>query len=145
MTDRALIRASDADRERTVQSLGDHLVAGRLELVEFDDRTAAAYAAQHLAALDRLVADLPKVQTAPQRVASRTLRLPAGVTQMAGPWASWALTAVICVTIWAATGVAQGELAGFWPGWVIGPWAAVLLSKTLGAATGRPMLCAGRR
>ena len=34
---------SDADRERAVSSLRDHLVAGRLTLEEFSERVEAAF------------------------------------------------------------------------------------------------------
>ena len=37
---------SDADRERAVSSLRDHLVAGRLTLEEFSERVEAAYSAR---------------------------------------------------------------------------------------------------
>lgn len=38
------VRASDADRNVVAGQLADHLVAGRLDLVEYDERVAAAYA-----------------------------------------------------------------------------------------------------
>jgi hypothetical protein len=52
-------------------------------------------------------------------------------------WASWLSTAVIVVTIWAATSLAAGEWLYPWPIWVIGPWGAVLLSQTLTGGPGR--------
>ena len=50
-------------------------------------------------------------------------------------WRAWATTSVIVLAIWAATSLANWELHYFWPIWVIGPWGAVLLARTL---TGRP-------
>jgi hypothetical protein len=53
------LRAADADRERVVASLRDHLVTGRLTLDEFSERVDAAHAARTIAELDELVGDLP--------------------------------------------------------------------------------------
>jgi hypothetical protein len=53
------IRASDADRERTVEALRDHTAAGRLDLDEFAERAAAVYAARTLNELAQTTADLP--------------------------------------------------------------------------------------
>lgn len=57
--DRSL-RASDADRETVARRLSIALRDGRLDVAEFDERTAAAYAARTLAELDALSADLPR-------------------------------------------------------------------------------------
>jgi hypothetical protein len=46
-------------------------------------------------------------------------------------WGSWLSTALIVITIWAATSLASGEWLYFWPIWVVGPWGAVLLARTL--------------
>ena len=46
------LRAADSDRERTAALLGDHLAAGRLDVVEFDERLSAAYSAVTLDDLD---------------------------------------------------------------------------------------------
>ena len=46
-------------------------------------------------------------------------------------WRSWASTAAIVLTIWAVTSLANWEFLYFWPIWVIGPWGAVLLARTL--------------
>ena len=54
------IRASDADRDRTVAALREHLAAGRLTTEEFDERLDKAYAAKTLGDLDDLMADLPR-------------------------------------------------------------------------------------
>ena len=56
MTD---LRASDADRERTVAALRHHAAAGRLTIDELDERSERAYAATTLRELGALQADLP--------------------------------------------------------------------------------------
>jgi hypothetical protein len=53
------IRASDHDREGTVEVLREAYTAGRLDLDEFDERTTAAYAAKTWGDLRGLTADLP--------------------------------------------------------------------------------------
>lgn len=65
------LRASDAERERTVQHLRDHALAGRLTVEELDERCARAYAAVTVSELAELVADLPPpkgAQPVPQPV-----------------------------------------------------------------------------
>jgi hypothetical protein len=68
MTDLPTLRASDADRERTVELLREHAVEGRLTLEEFTDRMSAAYLARTNEELEELARDLPSVHPA---VASR--------------------------------------------------------------------------
>lgn len=58
MNDDAL-RVSDADRERAVVSLREHLLAGRLTLAEFSERAGAALQARVGADLARAQHDLP--------------------------------------------------------------------------------------
>jgi len=53
------LRASDADRERTVAALRHHASIGRLTIDELDERSARAYAATTLRELGALQADLP--------------------------------------------------------------------------------------
>jgi hypothetical protein len=53
------LRASDADRERTVAALRDHAAEGRLTLEEFTDRMSRAYLARTNDELEQLVRDLP--------------------------------------------------------------------------------------
>jgi hypothetical protein len=53
-------RVSDADREGTVASLRDHLLAGRLTLEEFSERVEIAYRARVGHELARAREDLPE-------------------------------------------------------------------------------------
>src|ERR1700749_399712 len=57
--DSGQIRASDAERDATVDRLRDAAGEGRLTLEEFSDRMEQATGAKPRAALDRLVTDLP--------------------------------------------------------------------------------------
>jgi hypothetical protein len=56
------VRASDADRERTLSALREHTTAGRLTLDEFADRAATVYAARTLQELAITTADLPRTE-----------------------------------------------------------------------------------
>ena len=58
MTDRP-IRASDQERESVVDVLRDAFTDGRLTFDEFEERTAAAYAAKTWTELRVLTSDLP--------------------------------------------------------------------------------------
>jgi Domain of unknown function (DUF1707) len=58
MTDRP-IRASDQERESVVDVLRDAFTDGRLTFDEFEERTAAAYAAKTWTDLRPLTSDLP--------------------------------------------------------------------------------------
>jgi hypothetical protein len=70
------LRASDADRERTVEALRHHAGEGRLTVDELDERTERAFTAKTLRELGRLQADLPAVAT----------RLPAVPARRRRPW-----------------------------------------------------------
>jgi hypothetical protein len=52
----------------------------------------------------------------------------------------------ICVVIWLAIALADGDMQGFWPIWVAGPWGAYLAFATVkGLATGEPQRWAARK
>jgi hypothetical protein len=55
------LRASDADRERTVTALRRHAADGRITVEEFSDRSADAYTTRTLGDLATITADLPPV------------------------------------------------------------------------------------
>ncbi len=122
------IRASDADRDKTVTLLREHLAAGRLTSEEFDERLEAALSAKTLGELDRLMADLPGIdlyrlpdsklvrqpmQAQPRRRRSEARR---------AAWGSWFTVSLVLFVVWALSG--HGYI---WPLWVSGPWAAILI------------------
>ncbi|TWF76987.1 uncharacterized protein DUF1707 [Pseudonocardia hierapolitana] len=53
------LRASDAERQAVTRRLERAFRDGRLTVVEFDERTQAAYAARTRGELDDLTEDLP--------------------------------------------------------------------------------------
>ena len=69
MTNGELVRVSDAERERAVELLREHLVQGRLSLEEFTERMSSAYGAKTSDELDALQRDLPSQR--PQRRPTR--------------------------------------------------------------------------
>lgn len=81
-----LVRVSDADRERAVASLREHLAHGRLSLEEFTQRMSAAYEASTGAELAELERDLPAATAQPERRRSavRLLLAVFGSTKRAG-------------------------------------------------------------
>ncbi|HEX3589024.1 MAG TPA: DUF1707 domain-containing protein [Pseudonocardiaceae bacterium] len=54
------LRASNAEREKTVELLQHGLGEGRITMAEFEERVTAAYAAKTRGELDVLTADLPR-------------------------------------------------------------------------------------
>jgi uncharacterized protein DUF1707 len=68
------LRASDADRERSVAALRHHAAEGRLTVEELDERSEKAYAAKTLGELAELQADLPAVAMRPVPPAARRRR-----------------------------------------------------------------------
>jgi hypothetical protein len=107
------LRASDEDRDRLVDELNEHVVAGRLDTDEFEDRLKSAYAARTTAELDALRRDLPVTprQTALSH-AQRRSQLTRRMLQEAGGSLGLFL---VCTIIWAASG-AHGQ---FWPVWLL--------------------------
>lgn len=61
------LRASDAEREQTIELLNKHAGDGRLTLDELSERIEQAYGAKTRAELEPLIADLPTGQNVSQR------------------------------------------------------------------------------
>ena len=96
------IRASDAEREHTVELLRRHSVEGRLTLEEFAGRIERAYDARTRGELDELTRDLPEpsAASAPARrrpTASRWLVSVMGGTDKRGRWRLARDTNVVCI------------------------------------------------
>lgn len=70
--DPGAVRASDEERERVAELLGEHASVGRITLGELEERVGRAYAATTRAELAALTADLPELSEPPaQRRTSR--------------------------------------------------------------------------
>ena len=72
------LRVSDAERDATVRTLGDHAAVGRLTLDELEDRAGKALAAKTRGDLAVLTSDLPQqaAQAAPSGVPQARTRKP---------------------------------------------------------------------
>jgi hypothetical protein len=145
------IRASDADRERTVAALREHLAAGRLTTEEFDERLDKAYAAKTLGELDDLMADLPKTGLEQPRAGS--LHRAAGSSPLPGQrsggpieasqgrlspawraaWGSWLGITLLFFVIW----LVSGASGGLWFLWVPGIMGVLLLGRWISGAPAR--------
>jgi hypothetical protein len=117
------LRASDAERERTVEVLRRHATTGRLDAVELEERLGRALAAVTRADLAATLADLPadERQAEPARAAAGRRARNAHHLQhlhhlphvRRGKQPSKVLLiAVLLVAIWAVTGAGY-----FWPIW----------------------------
>jgi Domain of unknown function (DUF1707) len=107
------LRASDADRERLVDELEQHAVAGRLTTDEFEQRTGQAYEAKTVGELDALRRDLPAT-TGGQVVSHRQRRSDLTKRSLQETGGSAGLF-LVCTVIWLASG-ASGQ---FWPVWIL--------------------------
>ncbi len=66
-------RVADADRDRTVTALREHVVEGRLTLDEFSERMGAALEAKTRGELVAVMADLPATTTSPLTTTSTSV------------------------------------------------------------------------
>lgn len=108
------IRASDAEREHTVELLRRHSVDGRLTLEEFAGRIEAAYEAKTREELDALTEDLPADQRtatpATRRSPSRWIVSILSGTERRGRWRLARNTKVVAVLGGAELDLRQAEL-----------------------------------
>jgi hypothetical protein len=144
------LRAADSDRQFVAERLQAALNEGRLNLSEYDERLAKAYASRTYGELDSLLDDLPASITGRDSVVPAQ---PAAAATPAAPiqdpstpgrraphwlwaiWGTWFSAVVVCTIIYLFTDPG----GDFWPKWVAGPWGAVLLLSTIGAlASGDP-------
>jgi hypothetical protein len=86
------IRASDQERDDTVERLSEHATSGRLTLAELEERIERAYAATTRDELARLTSDLPDVTRHPaaepvrRRKATRWIVAVMGGSSKRGRW-----------------------------------------------------------
>jgi Domain of unknown function (DUF1707) len=140
------LRASDADREHTVEVLQEGFAQGRLTADEFQERMDAAYAAKTLAQLAPLTADLPPAGRSGRPGAGvapsgaidpaaewRPVANPHGAVQhnftrqLQVIWGGWVSMTLVLTTIW----VLAGHSGDFWPLWPIGVYGAACLARTI--------------
>jgi hypothetical protein len=82
----SLARASDAERDRTVEALAEASAEGRLSLEEYSQRSEAALRARTVGELSELTADLPARPHADVAPASEEITAVLGNESRKGPW-----------------------------------------------------------
>jgi hypothetical protein len=129
------LRVADRDRQAAAERLRLALGEGRLDLLEYDDRLAKAYAAVTYGDLEPLFTDLPQTSAmaepvvpptpnprpAPRPVPSAA-RLPTALKVL---WTIWVAVVAINLTVWVLVSVGNGEPDYFWPMWLLVPGAAL--------------------
>jgi len=118
------VRASNAERNEVVDLLRDQLGDGRLELAEFEERTATAMVARTRGELVPLFHDLPVRWPAPpppSRVPTRPLSRPAGAGTKDKKLRSFVALWVALMVLWWGIWLAVGMTGGSWFPWPIFP------------------------
>jgi len=131
------MRAGDGDRDQTISRLREAFAEGRLTTEEFDQRMGQANVARTYGELADLVKDLPADVTPPTALAP----VAGGAAQVEvheedhsvrNGWASWLGVSALVNVIYFATWMSEGGSAPYyWPIWVMGPWGAAMLIRTL--------------
>jgi len=131
------MRVSDVERQAAAERLRAAMGEGRLDLLEYDNRIAAAYQAVTYADLDKLFVDLPAHAAAPVVAPSpkppvMSRPVPAVRTGFAGQplalkilWTIWAGAVLINLTVWLLVSLGNGALDYFWPMWLAVPGVAL--------------------
>ena len=131
------IRASDEDRGRIADALGEHYAAGRLTLEEFQERLDKVYAATTLGELDLLMADLPGTDLSrlPERRAPVPVQVPAdrSVQAWRSAWRFWLAIGVVAFVIWLLGGASGGP----WFLWIAVPLGLLMLRRWIAAGPRR--------
>jgi Domain of unknown function (DUF1707) len=128
MARRAIMRASDADREQVADRLRHATAEGRLLAEELEQRLGAALGARTYGELDALVADLPAVRTERRRTGRAPWLVPALGLALAIPVA----LALIAAMLFIVTGV-----LAVWMVWIaVGWWAFGHKRRLIGGPPG---------
>ena len=137
------IRASDSERDLTVERLTSAFVEGRLDREEHARRVGLALNAVLYGELCSLTADLPPTGTTvpsprPSRPRHDRWYTEAAPTARTVPWEEWNEewrwwlgVAVALTGIWAVACVMGGVLVPYWPLVPLGIWGAVLLASLI--------------
>jgi hypothetical protein len=139
------VRASDAERERTVAALRNHYAAGRIGTDDLERRVRRAYDAEWRGELRALTRDLPFTPPVDRRKVARGVdRVQQGIYK--AHFACFATFNTVCVSVWAWSGGHE-----FWPALTLIPGGALLawhrkgsrkVSRRLTGGTGRRAISA---
>lgn len=132
------IRASDGERDLTIERLARAFVEGRLDREEYDRRVESALMAVLVGELERLTADLPRPTFSGRRPRFNETRRGRDLGSWVVPlrewneeWRCWGGAAAALTGLWGLTSVVGGALLPFWPAVPLAIWAALLLVSAL--------------
>jgi hypothetical protein len=148
------MRASDADRQQTVERLCAALDDGRLKMEEYVERMGRAYEAVTYGDLAALCRDLPEASVARRPPAAPSpaaraqpgpvpqvpdhrgafARLPAALKVL---WTIWLVAVSVNLVIWVLVVGTAGHMIYPWPVWVAGPYGAALFGISAAVSMGR--------
>src|SRR5690625_2505382 len=132
------IRASDDERDLTVERLARAFAEGRLDREEYDHRVDSALMAVRVGELGRLTADLPRPAVSGRRPWFNDTRRGGDLGAWVVPlrewkeeWRGWGGAAAVLTGLWGLSSVVSGALLPFWPTVPLAIWAALLLVSVL--------------
>ncbi|HKF00634.1 MAG TPA: DUF1707 domain-containing protein [Actinomycetes bacterium] len=139
-----IIRASDADRDRAVAQLRQHLIDGRITAEEFSERVDQAFAARTTADIEHALRELPHV---PYKGTTAPLPERAPVTdvatarterrELAVHAATYLAVNALLILVWLVSLAAGRGTNGFWPLWVLLGWGIGLVAHAARVRGGR--------
>ncbi|RKS04758.1 uncharacterized protein DUF1707 [Nocardiopsis sp. Huas11] len=146
------VRASDAEREATLEHLATAFVEGRLRQDEYELRVGLALRSVFIGDLEDLTGDLPARPHAPAQAPAsgppaeaddpgtrwQAPALTVSWSEWTDEWRWWLGIAVVLTTVWAVVSAMSGELVPYWPLVPLGIWAAVLLASAIWPSEGEP-------
>lgn len=128
------IRASDGERDLTVERLTRAFVEGRLDRDEYERRVGVALGAVRLGELNPLTADLPRPTSSGRRPRFNETRRGGDAGSWMIPlrewkeeWRWWGGAAAVLTGLWGVTSLVGGVLLPFWPAVPLAIWATLLL------------------
>ena len=142
-----VVRAGDADREKTAALLGQALAEGYLDMAEYETRLQDTFTAVSRADLRLLTADLPVDRLERNDPRRREARARAARRGVPFHLAAYATMVGVVLTVWLAVGLSAGAWY-FWPIWpILGAGIGVLGHVLPVRYTSRvlPHGCGGRR
>jgi hypothetical protein len=117
-------RVSDREREAALRQLSEHVAVGRLTMDELPARVEDVQGARTRSDLDRALSDLPDLGTLRARLARVPLRVHVG---------AFIVVNAALVLLWQITrakpmGPEDSGAGYWWPFWIIGIWAVLLIA-----------------
>ncbi|MFC4335720.1 DUF1707 SHOCT-like domain-containing protein [Salininema proteolyticum] len=155
-TDPGRLRISDADREAAVELLRESVAEGRLTIGEFDERSQQVYESKTRAELELIFDDLPVNLPGAGTVVKREPEARGGAREgevldreeddededdenvtVLEAFQPLIWGGGITTSIWLASVLSSGQVAGFWPVWVIIPTLFVGVARLMNSKNKR--------